>query len=124
LHALGAEGVRIICQHHSGREENVVFDRGELADVAIAMDADAIAEHAIVVNGGAVPYGAIVTDAIAFADDYIVASLEAVANLNGGVDHASGADLRAITDPQGFALDWAARWIAQNYASIDRTIGA
>ena len=30
-----------------GAEEYVVFDGGVLADVAIAMDADAIAEHAV-----------------------------------------------------------------------------
>jgi hypothetical protein len=53
-----------------------------------------------------------------------VAGLETVADFNGRVDHASGADLRAITDPHGFAIDWAARWIAQNHAGIDRTIGA
>jgi hypothetical protein len=116
--------MRIVCQHHSGREEDVIFDRGELADVAIAMDADAIAKHAIVINGGAVPYGAIVADAITFTDNYIVAGLEAVANLDGRVNHASGADLRAIADAHRFTLDCATRWIAQNHAGIDRTIRA
>jgi hypothetical protein len=124
LHTFGAERVRIVREHDSGREENVVFDRGELADIAIAVDTDAIAEHTVVVNGCAVPYDAIVADAIALANDYVVAGLETISNFNGGVDHASGADLRAIADTHGFALDRAAGWIAQNHASIDRTIRA
>jgi hypothetical protein len=124
LHAFGAQRMRIVRQHNSGREEDVIFDRSELADVAIAMDTNAIAKHAIVINGGAVPYHAIVADAITFTDNYVVAGLETISNFNGGVDHASGADLRAIADTHRFALDRAAGWIAQNHASIDRTIRA
>ena len=59
MHAFGAERVGMVRKHHSRRKENVVFDDGVLADVTIAMDADAIAEHAIVINGGAIPDGAI-----------------------------------------------------------------
>ena len=69
------------------------------------MNADAISQRAIVVNSGAVPYRAIVADAVSFADYHVVAGLEPVADFDRGVNHASGADLRAIADTQGFALD-------------------
>src|SRR5271163_2786618 len=78
LHAFGAQRVRIVGEHYSGRKKYVIFDCGVLAHVSVAMNAYAISQNTVVVDCCSVPDRTVVPNAIALADNYVVASLEPI----------------------------------------------
>jgi hypothetical protein len=109
----------IVCEHHAGCEENIIFDNGVLRHVNITVNPHAISDGAVVIDSSVIPDGAIVSDPISLADNYAVTGLQSISDFHRSVDHSSGAHLSAISDAHRRPLDRASRRVSQDYSGID-----
>src|SRR5204863_3661618 len=122
LHALGADGMRVVADGHARRQEGVVFDRGELGDVDVAVDADAVADAAAVIDGGVVPQRALAADVRLLAHHGVMTGLEVVADFDRGINDRAGAETGAGADARRPGDAWPAGRVAEEDPEINGSV--
>ena len=114
--------MRVVADRHARRHEDIVFDRGELGDVDVAVDADAIADAAAVIDGGVVPQRALAADVRLLAHHGVMTGLEVVADFDRGINDRAGAETGAGADARRPGDAWPAGRVAEEDPEIDGSV--
>jgi hypothetical protein len=113
-------GMKIVRQSNPGGDEHIVLYGGELGDIDLVMNLDAVPDPATVVDNGVVPDTEAIADFIFFPDNDIVARLQVRADPATAINNSSTANAGTRTDGKHLLHHPTGR-ITQDYLIVDNS---